>query len=953
MTSVARLRLHKIVTCLNEAIKTLEVISKSLHTPFLEPICTITSTLVTSVLNVKRNKDDCTQMLEQIYEMLYGINSAVLSSRRDENIAQGLLALTKTLLKGCTTQLEQALEVFKISRLLSSSQTSSSSLSLLPSEPKVFHGRESEVSAIIKSFHHKTPRVAVLGTGGMGKTCLSRVVLHHPEVATRYKQHRAQLATLIGAYIGLKPGEDLTRPVVRHFLSSPPSLLILDNLETTWEPRESRGDVENFLALLTEVDHLALIITMRGGERPANVRWSHPFLEPLRPLTLNAARQTFTDIADDVHNIKDVDKILLLTDNMPLAIDLIANLVDSDGPCSVLSRWETERTSMLSDGHDKRSNLDLSISFSLSSPRMTSSPHACDLLSLLSMLPDGLSNAELLRSNLPLENILACKSTLLRTSLAYMDDQKRLKALAPIREFMQHNHFPTNHLIQPLLNYFTELLELHAKFVGTVSSPGIIARVSSNFANIRNILFNGLVAGNTDCVKVIYSTCALDQYSILTGHGPISLMDQILQVLPQPSDHVLEVHFITEVLAGWERYLVPNAGDLIERALGYMDQFSDPNLQCRFYNALADYYGHKHQTPTAGHFSRTALSLATSTGNIKQQARVLAALAMFLWRNGDYFAAQVHAYESQKLAKRCGDLFVKARALRVESLCCYVLGSYAQSLSLSKKARELLRVCGMSGGQLDYTIMSNQAEVHLVKSEYVEARDIHREILKDRSIEQDAYQHAMILLNIAQVDVQMNSSRPVVQSNIGAASVLFKSTQIGMMMIYCDIIQAALEMRDGSLSLAQTLLKKCLDFGWGKELEVVSFCLEGLGDFVCWKEMDQTASAYTVTFLVHSLKWKQRLATQKALQFLGDVFLAHADHDTAFSLFTLALNGFTQMDVHRGRADFVLRLGDIWRLRGDMLKAVEPWKTARPLFKRSSQAQQIIQVDKRLATICF
>jgi tetratricopeptide (TPR) repeat protein len=158
-------------------------------------------------------------------------------------------------------------------------------------------------------------------------------------------------------------------------------------------------------------------------------------------------------------------------------------------------------------------------------------------------------------------------------------------------------------------------------------------------------------------------------------------------------------------------------------------------------------------------------------------------------------------------------------------------------------------------------------------------------------------------------------------------------------------------MRDGNLSLARTLLEKCLKFGWGKEIEAVNLCLESLGNFLCWREMAQTASTCTVSFLVHSLKSKRRLETQKALQFLGDVFLAQGDHDTALSLFTLALDGFTQMDVHRGRAECILRLGDIWKLRADILKAVELWKTARPLFERSSQAQQIIQVDERLATI--
>jgi Cdc6-like AAA superfamily ATPase len=142
---------------------------------------------------------------------------------------------------------------------------------MLPSEPKIFHGRETEVSDILHLFSQGSPRIAILGAGGMGKTSLARTVIHHTDIAGRYDQQRffvtcdsaatqVELAALIGTHLGLKPGKDLTHPVIQHFSSGPQSLLILDNLETLWESTESRGNIEEFLSLLTSVDHLALMV---------------------------------------------------------------------------------------------------------------------------------------------------------------------------------------------------------------------------------------------------------------------------------------------------------------------------------------------------------------------------------------------------------------------------------------------------------------------------------------------------------------------------------------------------------------------------------------------------------------------------------------------------------------------------------------------------------------------
>ncbi|KAJ6490528.1 hypothetical protein DFH09DRAFT_1105071 [Mycena vulgaris] len=307
--NVAQIRFNNILTSLTAAVTTFEVVSESMKTPFSVSISNTIRSLLAAIQTVKKNRDDFTQMLEQIHELLYAVIRIHLDmggelppthhrtlhkihtfvearqekSRIMQFFRQGEI---NTLLKSCHAGLEQALKVFKIEGVqLSSDMTqmqryarkthqevldmisslssegssdgtsflsrvpgsvqsrhvtyvilygrnltpqSSNSLSLLPSEPKIFHGRESEVSVILHAFQQGSPRIVILGGGGMGKTSLARAVLHHLEITARYEEHRffvacdttstsVQLAALIGAHLGLKPGKDLTQPVIHYF----------------------------------------------------------------------------------------------------------------------------------------------------------------------------------------------------------------------------------------------------------------------------------------------------------------------------------------------------------------------------------------------------------------------------------------------------------------------------------------------------------------------------------------------------------------------------------------------------------------------------------------------------------------------------------------------------------------------------------------------------------------
>ncbi|KAJ7833909.1 hypothetical protein B0H13DRAFT_1914366 [Mycena leptocephala] len=841
--------------------------------------------------------------------------------------------------------------------LISDIYSSSNSISMLPSEPKIFHGRKSELSDILHLFGQGTPRIAILGAGGMGKTSLARAVLHHTEITERYNQQRffvacdlattqVGLAALIGAHIGLKPGKDLTRPVIQYFSSSSDCLLILDNLEALWEPAESRGNIEEFMSLLTGVGHLALVITMRGAERPAKVAWTHPFLPLLKPLEQAAARQTFIDIADNTHDPNEVDKVLSLTDNMPLAISLIAHLVDSEGCSHVLSHWEEEKTSLISDGYDRTSNLDLSISLSFSSPRLN--PHSKDLLSLLSMLPDGLSDVELVQSKLPINNVLGCKAALIRTSLAYSDEHKQLKALVPIREYMQKIQPPGDHLIRPLLKHFQELLEFYMEYQGNQSGSNTVARVLSNYSNIQNVLQNGLQHGHPDLANSIYCICYLNNFSQRTGQGTTSLSQQIHNLLPHLCDHRLEAYFIIECFNSWNWHLISDAEALANKALEHFKEFDDPDLKCRLYHALVAYNRTQGHLSFATKLSGAAISLAFSTGNTKQHSLGLLNLAWVKWDLGNYSAAQVHAKEAQRLALISADLYREAQALRIEATCCYTLGNYTKAMSLCIRGRDLLGLCGMSHGHADHSIMNAQVEIHRHKSEYVEARSIHVRIL-ERITAQNLYSYGFGLLNVAEIDVLIGAAKNDVQRNCDRARQMLDTVGDIEGVTLCDIILADLHLREGNSLAAQTIYERCSKLTLASS-QITTYCLERLGNVSCWGDLDGMSS-WTTVFLVHSLKRTEKLGIYKALKFLGDVFLSHNDEQTAISLFTIALEGFTEMDVHRSRAECMLQFGDISMGHGDLLKAVEFWERAKPLFDRSSQTKQVHCINERLAGI--
>ncbi|KAJ7256684.1 hypothetical protein C8J57DRAFT_1650067 [Mycena rebaudengoi] len=342
------------------------------------------------------------------------------------------MAEKETQIEACRAELLKMLDTFWISATLSGTTGSSLSISMLPPALHIFHGRESELREVVEllkagSLEYilpnpqtvwstsrmstiRGPVVSAIGSAGlemrdrefghippqerikwgMGKTSLAQVALYHVDVTVKYSERyfvpchssitHTDLISAISTHIGFGSAQD------------------------SQEPISTRSKVEELLSLL-------------------------------------AAHQVLMDIAEDHRKPEKVRQLLDLTDNLPLAVTLMVMVIGYEGCDRTISRWKEENTHLLSDGYDQHSSLDISTMLSYSGLRMTHG--AQQLLSLLSILPDGLSDADLIHSGFLIENILACKSALIQVSLAHVDNSQCLKSLVPLREYIQRDASPT------------------------------------------------------------------------------------------------------------------------------------------------------------------------------------------------------------------------------------------------------------------------------------------------------------------------------------------------------------------------------------------------------------------------------------------------------------------------------------------------------------------------------
>jgi len=507
------------------------------------------------------------------------------------------------------------------------------------------------------------------------------------------------------------------------FMSAGPMLLILDNFETPWEESDNQSAVESILQRVAAVEHVSLIVAMRGGESPTGVKWTEPQkMPPLPPISLDAARAAFLEMAGNVRPCQELDTLLEELDCVPLPIKLVAQLAKTSSCPSLLRQWRSQKTTLLTVHGSKSGRLtsiDVSISISLKYAVTKQGEKTTELLGLISHLPDGVFEWESkLGQMLPsFENLEQLVGVLLRTALAYVDNAGTLKVLSPIRHYMLKYHSPRESILKEIEQYYIGLVNrsYNAQDKNTVENMVV------EEGNVMSVIKGALKHHpNDDVANAAYNmTCFMSSGKTMPS---VDLLVEVMPKLEQLGLGELEAFCLQqmgEIFLMQNKY--PEAVANLEMAKEHFTMIGNKLEVAKCLQTLGEILIMQSRYKEAAANVEMAKEQFTAVDDKRGAARCLQCLGEILRMQSRYTEAAATVEVARRQYTAIGDKSGAAQCLRSLGEILRMQSRYAEAATNLEMAKGQFVAIGEKLGATQ--CLQRLAEILIMQSRYTEAAE--------------------------------------------------------------------------------------------------------------------------------------------------------------------------------------------------------------------------------------
>ena len=522
---------------------------------------------------------------------------------------------------------------------------------------------------MVVSFAGDKKPIALIGTGGIGKTSIALTVLHHNRIERRFGGNRRfvrcdqftasranflrRLSEVIGA--GVENPESLAP--LRPCLASGEMFIVLDNAESILDPQGTDAqEIYDIVEELSQFGNVCLIITSR-------IRTIPPHCKRLEipAISIVAARKTFYGFYDNNERPDLVDNILEQLDFHPLSVTLLATVAHQNSwDNDRLGReWRRRQTGVLQTEHGR--NFAATIELSLASPTFQAlGPDARGLLEVIAFLPQGVNETNFPWLFPSISNGDRIVDKLCNLSLTYRNDGF-ITMLAPLRDYLRLKDPKSSPLLlQTKECYFTRMsVEIECYKQGSFNNSEWITLEDRNVEHLIDV-FATIDPDSDD----VWKACANFMKHLHWHKQRKTVLGTKVKALPD--SHPFKALCLFElsrvlksigsdaerkVLLSHAVKLEKERSDSYRAALALM-YLSDANLELGFYEEGIQQ-------------AREALDIIEPLGMPWMTAGSLNMLAWSLYRDGQVDDAEKAATRALNILPEKGQEFIACKSLRI------------------------------------------------------------------------------------------------------------------------------------------------------------------------------------------------------------------------------------------------------------------------------------------------